>query len=117
MACGGQPLDALPLWLAAILRVDEDEGIIWMGPVPRPARGRLSRLSDDDLLLLRACVRQGWIDADSCASMFRQGTQPARARLAGLAGLGLLTEADGRYGVSAHLHGPLAAVLTERSWL
>jgi hypothetical protein len=118
MACDGQPLEALPLWLASILRVDEAAGVIRMGPVPRPARGRLSRLSEDDLLLLRAVLRQGWLDIDCCASLFRLDEQTARARLAGLAGMGLLEEGDGGcYSITAHLHGPLCAVLSERRWL
>ncbi|MFT5686538.1 MAG: hypothetical protein ACI8RZ_007494, partial [Myxococcota bacterium] len=117
MACNGQPLEALPLWLAAIQRVDEDAGVILMGPVPRPARGRLSRLPEDDLLLLRATLRQGWIDPDTCTALFRVDSQTARARLAGLAGMGLLQEADGCYTISSHLHGPLCTVLSERRWL
>ncbi len=71
MACAGQPLDALPLWLASIQRVDEETGVISMGPVPRPARGRLARLPGADLLLLRVALRQGWIDAETCAAVFR----------------------------------------------
>ncbi|MDG1481053.1 MAG: cation:proton antiporter [Myxococcota bacterium] len=117
MACGGQPLEALPLWLASIQRVDEAAGVIRMGPVPRPARGRLSRLSEDDLLLLRAALRQGWLDIDCCASLFRIDEQTARARLAGLAGMGLLEGEGGCYSITAHLHGPLCAVLSERRWL
>ena len=116
-ASGGVLDEALRLWLAALRRVDEEAGVIDVGPVPRPPLGSLERLSDETLLTVQQVIRQGWMDAALLAALFSISLDEARARLRRLTSQGLLEDTGERHRVRAHLRGPLCRVLEERRWL
>ncbi len=115
-ASAGVLQDALRLWMAAIDRVDEEEGALHLGMVPRPPVAQLAELPDDVLLTLVQVLRQGWMDADQHAWLFRVDVPRADAHLAQLVHLGLLEEQGPRVLVRPHLRGPLERALRLRGW-
>ncbi|MEZ4240681.1 MAG: hypothetical protein R3F59_31920 [Myxococcota bacterium] len=117
-ASAGVLQDALRLWMAAILEVDDERARVRMGAVPRPPLTRLGSLPEDVLLTLIEATRQGWTAEAEQARLFRVDRAEARAHLAGLRHLGLLVPAgDGeQLRVAPHLRGPLHRVLRRRGW-
>lgn len=115
-ASAGVLQDALRLWMAAIDRVDEEGGALHLGTVPRPPVAQLAELPDDVLLTLVQVLRQGWMDAEQHAWLFRIDTGRAEAHLAQLVHLGLLEEQGPRVQVRPHLRGPLERALRIRGW-
>ncbi len=116
-ATGGVVSDALVLWMASIDKVDESEGVVRIGPVPRPPMEALRKLPRDTLLTLRQTSRQGWIDADLYARLFRTRRADAAAHLSRLSHMGLLVKYDEVWRIPSHLRGPIHSVLRERGWL
>ncbi len=116
-ASAGVLQDALRLWMAAIDRVDEEGGALHLGTVPRPPVAQLSELPDDVLLTLVQVLRQGWMDAEQHAWLFRTDLCRADAHLAQLVHLGLLVEQGPRVLVRSHLRGPLERALRIRGWV
>ncbi len=109
--------DALSYWMASIRKVDANEGVVKVGPVPRPPIGALARLSEDVLLTLGQILRQGWITAALHADLFRTSESTSRAHLTRLTHFGILHENEGTYRVAPHLLTPLRRVLRDRGWL
>lgn len=116
-ASGGNLADALRLWMASVVDVDEAHGEIHLGPVPSPPVSRLRRLAPDVLLTLRQVLLEGSATAAGHASAFRVTEMEAEAVLAGLAHAGLLEVQDGRYTVTGHLRTAVVGVLVARGWL
>jgi hypothetical protein len=116
-ASGGLLHGALIFWIASIVEVDEAEGRVRIGPVPASSIPRLRALPEEDLLLLYQVARQGWIDGDTLAFLFRTDVTTARARLVRLANLGLLERAHRVYEVPSHLRGGLVQALHAKGWL
>ena len=114
-ASGGLVRDALRLWLASIDAL-EGESVVHVGHVPQSGYTALGRLPRETLIVLFQIARQGWMDADVLAHLFRMSEQEARAQLARLRHLGVLMEKGGAYRVSVHLRGALVRVLAERGW-
>lgn len=112
---GGLVRDALRLWLASIQKIEGNE-LVHLGIVPRSGFRPLSRLPERTLVILHQIVRQGWMDAETMAFLFRTDESAASAELARLEHLGLLTRQGGYYRVAAHLRGALLRVLDERGW-
>ena len=108
--------DALRLWLASIRGIEGGD-VVRVGHVPSSGYAALSRLPAETLLHLFQVARQGWMDADTLASLFRVAPAEARARLARLRHLGLLEEKDGVYRVALHLRGAVVRVVRDRGWL
>ncbi|TNE86517.1 MAG: hypothetical protein EP330_22525 [Deltaproteobacteria bacterium] len=109
--------DALLLWMASVLEVDESKAVIRMGPVPHLPVPALRGLSDDALVTLRFTLQQGWIDPLLYASAFRVGKPEAHAWLAHLRHLGLLQQEDEVLRVATHLRAVVHRVLSERGWV
>ncbi len=116
-ATDGVMQDALRLWMASILDVDETEGVIHLGDVPRPPVSRIRRLPDDTLLTLRTTLLQGSTTLEAHASAFRCTTCEARTELAALTHAGLLEERNGTFRVPSHLRTAIYTVLRGRGWL
>jgi hypothetical protein len=117
-ASGGVMHDALGLWMASIRRVDVERGCIHMGPVPWPPVARIAAMGDVVLLTLVQLNRQGWLDADQLATLFRIDLVAAQAQLGHLAHLGLLVhEADGRFVAARHLRTAIRGALRSRGWM
>jgi Kef-type K+ transport system membrane component KefB len=116
-ASGGLVRDALRLWLASIEQVDEHD-FVHVGPVPRSPAAALRRLPDELLLNLYLIARQGWMDADVQAWLFRVDRSTADAQLARLAHMRLLELHDGGvYRIAVHLRGQVVHVLREKGWV
>ena len=116
-ASAGVMQDALRLWMAAIDQVDDERDAIHLGTVPRPPVARLAELDDALALTLVQTLRQGWMDTDTHAWLFRQTPCDAEAHLAQLVHLGLLQDIGPRYEVVPHLRGPLERALKTRGWV
>lgn len=116
-ATGGIMQDALRLWMASILDVDENEGVITLGDVPRPPLARLRRLPAASQLALRATLIQGCTTIAMHASTFRCTEDEARTEIASLRHAGLLVEHEGAYRIPDHLRFPLYTVLRGRGWM
>jgi Kef-type K+ transport system membrane component KefB len=112
---GGLVRDALRLWLASIQKIEGNE-LVHLGVVPRSGFRALSRLPEKTLVTLHQIVRQGWMDADTMAFLFRTDGSAAHAELARLEYLGLLQRQGQLYRVATHLRGALLRVLEERGW-
>src|SRR5690606_18187559 len=67
---GGLVRDALRLWLASIQKLEGNE-LVHLGIVPRSGFRPLSRLPERTLVILHQIVRQGWMDAETMAFLFR----------------------------------------------
>lgn len=113
---GGLLNDALRLWMASIVEVDEKTGAVVIGDIPEGPLEALRGLPDDDLLTLRQVARQGAMSASTHAWLFRSSLVAADAHLGHLAHLGLLERSDDGYALSAHLQGAVARILDERGW-
>lgn len=117
-ASGGVTRDALRLWLASIKAVDDATAVVRVGTVPRPPRGRLSRLSDRILLTLRLVLRQGWVTPEIHARLFCTRLDESTALLARMKHDGLLRcEESDHYRLVPHLYTPIGDVLQQRGWL
>jgi hypothetical protein len=117
-ASGGLVRDALRLWLSSIQRVDEQGDFVHVGELPMPPAAALRRLPEDILLQLYPIARQGWIDAQVQAHVFRVSGTTAQAQLAHLLHLGLLEHhGQGVYRIAVHLRGAVVRVLEERGWV
>ena len=108
--------DALRMWLAAIVRVDEKAGIIEMGKVPMNLVQPISLLDDNLLLALRQIARQGWMTPALHAYLFRTHIHQARALLGQLEHLGLITEDGETYVLPDRHAGALYQTLRARGW-
>lgn len=115
-AAGGVLQDAMRLWLASVEAVDDDHGQVVLGPVPRPPMAHLAALDDAILLTLLETRRQGWIDPESWAGLFRATTGAAESHLAQLRHLGLLVPHGAVSKLAPHLRGPVERVLGQRGW-
>lgn len=115
-ACGGIMHDALRLWMASVEEVDEDQGILHIGRVPRPPLTRLRKLPEEIHLTLLQVLRQGWMEPRVLAELMGMELTAARARLGWMSHQGLLFHEDGRYRLALHLRRPVERVLAERGW-
>ena len=116
-ATGGVVSDALSTWMASIRKVDEIEGLVRVGPVPRPPIAALRALPERTLLTLRVAHSQGWIDVELHSELFNERASNSNAHLAHLAHLGLLRPTEpGRWRITPHLLAPIAQVLNEQGW-
>lgn len=115
-ASSGIMHDALRLWMASVAEVDDEDGVVRMGRIPSPPLTRLAGLSEDVLLTLMQCLRQGWLTDDLLAGQLRVERGFATARLSAMAHQGLLIEQDGRYRIATHLRSPVERVLRDRGW-
>lgn len=116
-ASDGVMQDALRLWMASILDVDETDQIIHLGPVPQPPVARIRRLPSSSLLALRATLLQGCTTVTMHASTFRSTDCDARTELASLTHAGLLERQGDRYRIPDHLRSPVVSVLRTRGWM
>jgi len=116
-ATGGVIHDALVYWMASVQKVDQQAGVVQVGPVPHPPIAALGRLSEDVLLTLSQVMRQGWITPEVHADLFRRSRSLSAAHLGRLAHYGLLELHDGRFRISPHLLTPVHQVLSDRGWL
>lgn len=118
-ASGGLVRDALRLWLASIEKVDDATDFVHVGPVPTAPVVALRRLPQSLLVQLYQIARQGWMNAEVHAWLFRTDPTTAEAQLANLAHLGLVDH-DGEervYRIAVHLRGAVVRALQERRWL
>ena len=115
-ASAGHLADAMRLWLAAVVQIDEEVGRLVVGPVPTPPLEALRTLHPRELAILRHVLRQGWVDVDLFARSFRTPPLAAQATLAKLHSRGLLHREQGRYFLATHLRRALGQVLQERGW-
>ena len=116
-ASGGLVRDALRLWLASVLEVDEDMRQVHIGPMPNSAFTELMVLPEELALNLYQIARQGWMNADVQAHLFRVDHTSAEAQLARLAHLGLLEQTGDVYRIPVHLRGVVVRMLQERGWV
>ncbi len=116
-ATGGLVRDALRLWLTSIRGIEGDD-IVHVGHVPSSGYTAVSRLPNEQLLLLFQVARQGWMNDAVLAHLFRSDRRTARAQLARLRHLGLLESHDGEiFRIALHLRGALARVIRKRGWV
>lgn len=116
-ASGGLLQVALTYWVASIARFDEHNGVVRMGEPPPSPMDALKHLPDDVVLAIYAIARQGWMNAETFASLFSIPHAAAEGRLSKLAGLGLLERAPGNaLVVRRHLRGAVERMLEEGEW-
>jgi Kef-type K+ transport system membrane component KefB len=115
-ASDGVLQDALRLWMAALREVDDQQGRVRIGAVPRPPLTRLAHLPDDILLTLLETGRQGWTAPEQHARLFRTPLQVAEAHLMGLTHLGLLVRDGEVLRIAPHLRSPVQRVLAQKGW-
>jgi Kef-type K+ transport system membrane component KefB len=113
---GGIVKDALRLWMASIVRVDEAEAVVVLGDPPAPVDITVRSLPREDLLALRQVHRHGWTTLDTFASTFHIDPATAAARLQHLVHERLLEKRGDGYAVCDPLRGPLGRVLAELGW-
>ena len=111
---GGLLRDALRLWLASVELIDEAGDFVHLGPVPSPSIFALRKLDPEQVLLVYQVARQGWMNAQVCASLFRLDETTAEARLMGLGHLGILEKRGALWRIALHLRGPVMRLLSER---
>jgi hypothetical protein len=117
-ACGGLVRDALSLWLSSIDEVNERADYVHVGSLPASVEPSLDALPEDVLLNLLQVARQGWMNADVQAHVYRVERVDAEAQLARLSNMGLLErEVGDAYAIPAHLRGPVNRVLRARGWV
>jgi hypothetical protein len=113
---GGVARDAMQLWLAAIVEVDATAERVVLGEVPQLPTLAMRHVTDLTAATLRAAVRQGWMDVDTCTTLFGEDTSTASARLAHLEHWGLLVRRGDTWQFPPHLRRSLQQVLRERGW-
>lgn len=114
---GGYLVRALPAWTASVARVDEDERWVRFVPPPPNPLPALQKLPDETLVLLLAVLRQGWMDADTAAVLFRWSPLTAAGRLGRLVSDGLLERKGSTlFQLRRHLRPGLRQVLQKRGW-
>jgi len=113
---GGLLNDALRLWMAAIIQVDEARGVVVVGDLPEGPIEAMRSLPDQDLLTLRQIARQGTMRVDTHSWLFRTSLVASQAHLGHLAHLGLLEPRGDCYALSDHLRGSISRVLRDRGW-
>jgi Kef-type K+ transport system membrane component KefB len=116
-ASGGLLRDALRLWLASVQEVDEAGDFVHLGPVPTPSLYALRRLGDDEVLTLYQVARQGWMNVEVCASLFRLDETAAAARLVSLTHVGILERRGEVWRLALHLRGSVHRLLRERGYV
>ena len=116
-ASGGLLRDALRLWLASVEEVDETSDFVHLGPVPTPSIFALRRLDDAQVLTLYQVARQGWMNPEVHASMFRTDCATARARLLALEHVDILDRVGDVWRIAQHLRGPIHRLLVERGFV
>ncbi len=115
-ASAGVLQDALRLWMASIVAVDEAQGRLRIGTVPRPPLTRLAELGERELLTLLEVTRQGWITPELHSRLFRTAIGWSTAHLARLQQVGLLVELGDVLQLAPHLRGALHRVFVRRGW-
>jgi hypothetical protein len=116
-ASGGLLRDALRLWLASVKEVDEAGDFVHLGPVPAPAIYALRRLPEPLVLTVYQVARQGWMDADVLAALFRIDGATAEAQLVTLAHLGVLERKNEYWRIAVHMRGSVQRLLRERGYV
>ena len=116
-ASNGILQDALRLWMASILEVDDEKERVRIGAVPRPPLTRIARLPEETLLTLFETARQGWTSPEQHSRLFRTSAQSASAHLASLTQLGLLLPEGGVLRIAPHLRGTVHRALSQRRWV
>ncbi len=117
-ASGGLVRDALALWLSSIDEVNDRADYVHVGNLPTSVEPSLDALPEEVLLNLLQVARQGWMDADVQAHVYRVEHVAAEAQLARLTNMGLLErESGGAYAIPVHLRGPVGRVLRARGWV
>lgn len=115
---GGMIRDALRVWLESVRRVDDETGVVHLGPIPRPPARTLAQLPESALLALRQTMRQGWISAEQHARVFAVEKLDSEAELSRLMHWGLLEKSSGdRLRIAVHLESSIYEVLAARRWL
>ncbi|CAN0583485.1 unnamed protein product, partial [Laminaria digitata] len=108
---------ALPLWIASVCAVQEDEGFVQLGLPPPSAQPVLELLEDESCVVLLSVLRQGWMNSETLAHLFRWTQVEAEGRLMFLVGEGLLERLTGGvFLVRRHLRQDVQAVLRQRRW-
>ncbi len=115
-ATGGLVRDALRLWLASIRSIERGQ-TVRVGPVPASGYAALRKLPQDILIILYQVARQGWMNPEVQARLFRIDEGTALAQLTRLQHLGLLTEEGGNFRIAKHLRGAVVRVLSEKGWV
>ncbi len=117
-ASGGLVRDALSLWLSSIDEVNDRADYVHVGALPPSVEPSIDALPEEVLLNLLQVARQGWMDADVQAHVYRVDRVDAEAQLARLSNMGLLErEGAGSYSIPPHLRGPVHRVLRARGWV
>lgn len=116
-ASGGYLIRALPIWLAAICDVREDSDYVKMGAPGESPVVALQRLDDETCVILLAVLRQGWMDKETLAHLFRWPGVQAQGRLMRLVADGLLEQkSGGLFQVRRHLRHGVQQVLRNKQW-
>ena len=115
-ASGGLIRDALVLWMASVDKVDDGVSKVWMGSVPASPVDAIRHLPDDVLLTLWQIARNGWIDPEVHANLFRSSPRASEAHLNRLAHWGVLEAKEGRFRITVHLRGAVVRVMTQKGW-
>lgn len=116
-ASGGLLRDALRLWLASVDEVDEAGDFVHLGPVPPASIYALRRLPEDDVLTLYQCARQGWMNPEVLASMYRTDLATAEAKLLALEHSDILDRVGTVWRIAEHLRGSVHRLLDERGFI
>ena len=116
--CGGRLSDALRLWMAAVVEVDEEAGRLVLGPIPPSWPVRLDSLDDVDLLLLRRAVAASGLHPDELAEVHGGTAVAALGQCRRMTGRGLLEPHpdSGRFVVPRHLESPVRDAVRRRGW-
>jgi Kef-type K+ transport system membrane component KefB len=115
---GGMIRDALRVWLESVRRVDDETGVVHLGPIPRPPLATIAQLPESALLTLRQTMRQGWISAEQHARVFATEKLDSEAELSRLLHWGVLEKGNGdRLRIALHLESAIYRVLASRKWV
>lgn len=108
---------ALPMWVASLKEVDEKEGRVEVGAVPKTPHDPIRKLDEETLHLLFLIARQGWMDTETLASLLQRDHVAAQALLVRLVHLGVLERHADVFQVRSHLRGVVYLALKEQGWL
>lgn len=116
-ASGGILQVALTSWIASVGRFDDHNRVVTIDEPPPSPMDALLALPEQVIHIVYLVARQGWIDSDGLAALFRIPRAAAEGRLSRMVALGVLERPAGRtFVIRRHLRGTVERMLVEGGW-